>query len=263
MSTLVLKVLLTPALVAVASLAGRRWGPGVSGWFVGFPFTSGPVALFLALDHGTDFAAVAAVGTLGGTISQVAFCLGYALVAHQYGWLSALGAGTIGFAAVTSVLQVLPLAAVPLLLVVSGSVLAALHLLPDHGVETRAQPLPRWDLPARMILATLVVVLLTGFAQALGPRLTGSLAPYPVYAGVLAIFAHRQQGPGAAGQVLRGLLFGLFGFAGFFTALAVLLSRIGIPAAFLAAIAVALTIQAVTLRVLRGPGGPAAGNPPT
>ena len=48
MDTLVLKLVLTPTLIGTASLAGRRWGPAVSGWLVGFPFTSAPVALFLA-----------------------------------------------------------------------------------------------------------------------------------------------------------------------------------------------------------------------
>jgi hypothetical protein len=61
---LALKLVLTPALIGVVSLAGRRWGPGVSGWLVGFPLTSGPVAFFLALDHGVRFAAAAAVGSM-------------------------------------------------------------------------------------------------------------------------------------------------------------------------------------------------------
>ena len=47
---LVIKLLLTPILIGMVSLAGRRWGPAISGWFVGLPLTSGPVMLFLALD---------------------------------------------------------------------------------------------------------------------------------------------------------------------------------------------------------------------
>jgi len=41
---LAFKLLLTPALLGLVSLAGRRWGPAVSGWLVGLPLTSGPVA---------------------------------------------------------------------------------------------------------------------------------------------------------------------------------------------------------------------------
>jgi len=50
---LALKLVLTPALIAIATLAGRRFGPSISGWLVGLPFTSGPVSLFLALEQGT------------------------------------------------------------------------------------------------------------------------------------------------------------------------------------------------------------------
>src|SRR5206468_1618680 len=67
---LALKLVLTPALIGAVSLAGRRWGPGVSGWLVGFPLTSGPVAFFLALDQGVGFAAAAAVGSMTGAGAQ-------------------------------------------------------------------------------------------------------------------------------------------------------------------------------------------------
>ena len=84
MNSLALKLVLTPALIALASLAGRRWGPAVSGWLVGLPLTSGPVTFFLALNQGLAFAAAAAVGTLAGTISQAAFCLVCGLIAWRY-----------------------------------------------------------------------------------------------------------------------------------------------------------------------------------
>jgi hypothetical protein len=71
------KAVLTPVLVGGASLAGRRFGHHVGGRLVALPMTSGPVAFFLATDHGVSFAAGAAVGMLAGTISQVAFALAH------------------------------------------------------------------------------------------------------------------------------------------------------------------------------------------
>jgi len=47
MDSLVFKIVTSPLLIQVASLAGRRWGPAVGGWFVGLPLTSGPIAFFL------------------------------------------------------------------------------------------------------------------------------------------------------------------------------------------------------------------------
>ena len=60
---LVLKLVVTPLLISAATLVARRWGPGVGGWLAGFPLTSAPVSVFLALEQGPDFAAGAAVGT--------------------------------------------------------------------------------------------------------------------------------------------------------------------------------------------------------
>ncbi|MFI5262847.1 MAG: hypothetical protein ACHQZR_09870, partial [Candidatus Limnocylindrales bacterium] len=62
MTILVLKLGLTPILIAGASLAARRWGPSMGGWIVALPLTSGPVLVFLAVDHGLPFAASASVG---------------------------------------------------------------------------------------------------------------------------------------------------------------------------------------------------------
>jgi hypothetical protein len=49
MDILVLKLILAPVIIGSASLAGRKWGPAVSGWIVGMPLTSGPVIFFVAL----------------------------------------------------------------------------------------------------------------------------------------------------------------------------------------------------------------------
>lgn len=44
---LVFKLLMTPLVVGLISLAGRRWGARVSGWRVGLPLTSAPITMFL------------------------------------------------------------------------------------------------------------------------------------------------------------------------------------------------------------------------
>jgi hypothetical protein len=102
-----------------------------------------------------------------------------------------------------------------------------------------------------MVVATGFVLLLTGIAPALGARLTGLLAPFPLYASVLTIFAHALQGPVAGINVLRGLLLGLFAFAAFFLSLALLLVRIGIGPSFAVALFVALSVQGISLWLLR------------
>jgi hypothetical protein len=247
---LALKLVLTPALIGAVSLAGRRWGPGVSGWLVGFPLTSGPVAFFLALDHGVRFAAAAAVGSMTGASAQAVFCLLYGRLARR-GWGRALLAGSLGFAAATVFFQCLGASLAWLVPIVIGALAAALVFMPKDLETSSSAPLPRWDIPARMLVTTTLVFLLTGFATVLGPRLTGLLATYPLYGAILAGFAHHLQGPGPATRVLRGLLLGLFAFAGFFLVLALSIESAGIARAFAAAIAAALILQAGALWALR------------
>ena len=253
MDSLVLKLVLTPTLIGAASLAGRRWGPVVSGWLVGFPFTSAPIALFLALNQGTTFAAAAAAGTMAGALSQAAFCLAYGWLARRERWPTALGAASVAFAASTAALQMIAVPLTVLGAVVVAGLVAAVQLMPA-AVSTSgaaARTVPRWDLGARMVVATGFVLLLTGAAPALGPRLTGLLAPFPLYGAVLAVFAHHLHGPPAAVAVLRGLVAGLFAFAGFFFVVGALIERAGITPAFAAALALMLAVQAGALWALR------------
>jgi hypothetical protein len=252
--SLLLKLIVTPALIAGATLAGRRWGDRLSGWLVGLPLTSGPVLFFLAIDQGSAFATRAALGVLLGTISQAAFALAYAWAAVQSGWAVAAAAGCAAFALATIGFQRISLPALPAFALVTASLILATIFMPrSRPTDDRAAP-SRWDLPVRIVVATGLVLLLTGIAPALGAHLTGLLSPFPVYAGVLAIFAQRQGGGDAANNVLKGLLLGLLSFGAFFLLLAVGLSRFGIGLTFLLATLTALAIQGLTLRAVRSGG---------
>ncbi len=237
---LALKLVLTPALIAVATVIGRRFGPSISGWLVGLPFTSGPVSLFLALEQGTGFAAAAAAGSIGGVAASAVFAIAYAAMALP------LDSG-------------LPF---PLLALYAGGVAVAIlgiRLIPPPRALDEAPAPPRWDLPVRMLVATTLVVVITSAAPLLGPQLSGLLTTYPVYAGVLAVFAHAQRGGAAAAQVVRGLCYGIIAFATFFLAIGALVDRAGIVPAFAAAAIGAILVQALTLtRVTRGSPSPTA-----
>ena len=262
---LALKLVLTPALIGVATVVGRRFGPSISGWLVGLPFTSGPVSLFLALEQGTSFAAAAAAGSIGGVAASAVFAVAYATVARRSGWPASLAVASVAFAAAVVGLRALPLDSgfpLPLLALYAGGVAAAIagiRLIPPPDILEQAPAAPRWDLPVRMFVATGLVILITSAAPLLGPKLSGLLTTYPVYAGVLAVFAHAQRGGAAAVQVVRGLCYGILAFATFFLAVGALVDRVGILPAFLAAAAGAIFVQAVTLtRVRKGSLSPTA-----
>lgn len=255
--TLALKLVLTPLLIAGASLAGRRWGGAVSGSLVSLPLTSGPVSVFLAADRGPHFAARAAVGSLSGVAAESAFCLAFAWTARR-GWGAALAAGALGFAAAGATAQALPLSARAgdLLALFAAACLSlgiAYALLPRPGVAAAGEPPtpPRWDLPARALVATALVVGLTELAGIAGARLVGLIAVFPVYVSVLAAFALRHEGRDALLALLRGVLLGLSSFVGFFLVLGLALGRIDTVAAYACATVAALATQAASLAAVR------------
>ena len=132
-----------------------------------------------------------------------------------------------------------------------GAVIAALLLAP-----VAFPAVPRWvtgrtsgnDLPWRMAAAAVLVLLVSATAAAVGPRLAGLLAMFPVMSTVLVGFSHRQSGGAFAVKLLRGMIAGYYAFACFCAVLAWLLADHGIAWAFGAALAVALPVHALARR---------------
>lgn len=259
METLHWKLVLTPALLALATLAGRRFGERAAGWLAGLPLTSGPVSVFLALEQGPSFAARAASGTLLGIVSVTSFCAAYALAAARgWSWRASAACGGLAFLGATAALATIPAGwcAAPLafaLALAATAVALGLVGLP-RGARSRSAP-PRWDLPLRMLVATALVLALTAGAPRLGPALAGLLSPFPVFVGVLTAFAHAQRGARAARDVLSGALGGSFAFATFFLVVALGLEPLGAPATYALAALAALALAGAVLRPLLRGGG--------
>lgn len=250
MNTLAPKLILTPLLVASTSVAGRRWGPALSGWLVALPLTSGPIALFIALESGADVARQAAAGSLLGASAQVAFAAAYTIAARRLGPGPSLAVAALAFFAVGFAVPPLPPIAMYALLIVSVAVFLVTLGRRSSRVRRPVTP-PAWDIPARVIVATVLVVVISSLAPVIGGRFAGILATFPVYAAVLATFAHVTHGPGEASDVLRGLATGLLGFGAFFLALGYLLGVTGIALSFAGALAVGCVVQAATLPLVR------------
>ncbi|NEX64816.1 hypothetical protein [Noviherbaspirillum galbum] len=250
MDLLVFKLIVTPLLLLAASMAVRRWGEAIGGFLVGLPLTSGPISVFLALEHGPVFATQATSGSLTATVAQTGFCLAYCRLAHL-GWPTALGGACAAFALVASTLQSSGIAQTGLFVAALLAMSLVLHLTPREAVVGSKLASPWWDLPARMVLITALVVGVTLIAPHIGPGVSGVLASFPFIATILAVFAHRMIGGIAAKQVLRGMVSGLLGFAVFFYVLSLTLTRTTLLLAYGTAVACALTIQACAFYRMR------------
>jgi len=259
-SLLAYKLIISPALVVLATLAGRRWGGLAAGMVAGLPIVAGPILYFYALEQGPAYAAAAVVATLMGLVSLSGFLL-------VYGWrswtggtaLSSLVMGWAVFAAFTLLINgALQGHSVGLLKALCYA-LAVLYLgrrslPPLGGTEAALEMAPptappgNWDLALRMFFAAFLVLMLTGLAQRLGPRLGGLLTPFPVASTVVVVFAHLQGGRAAARAVLKGLFLSLNSFAVFCAVLAATLTVGGLVPGFTAAIIAACLAQVFILR---------------
>ncbi len=257
---LAIELILAPAFVALATVAARRWGPGVGGLLSAFPAIVGPVLLIDALDHGSLFTAQAANGTLLGLVALSAFALAYARCAGRWGWWPSLLAGWAAAAVATTAVGLVThgagspvglfLAVVSLALAYLGMPRAAVAGRPTTPVATASG-----SIPFRMALTALLVSSLAAAASGLGPVIGGMLAALPVLASILAVFTHRESGSAAVIALLRGMLAGMAGFVAFCQVLLMLIVPKGMVPAFLAATAAALIAQAVAVHAQSGGHG--------
>ena len=251
MTVFYLKLILTPLLMLAISLAAKRWGTRIGGLLSGLPITSALVMLFLSLEQGTAFASMAVPGALAGVAAIQATYLFYFLITRR---ISAV-AGCIAALAFYGATAYLMSQAGLLVL----SVIATLLLIVSIVIATSKQPpppvasyvaLPRWAIPMRMLTATLLLLAITASATWLGPVASGLLAPIPVIAWPLAVFAHVQSGRHELAAIIRGNAIGAVGVVGFYLTLKYSIMQWGAVMSITTAVVLAVVLTAVLARLL-------------
>lgn len=256
--TLALKIVLVPALIALITLAGRRWGQGFAGWLGSFPIVAGPVLLILTLENGADFGAQAAQAAFAGIAPSMIFYVLYTRLATWVSWPFATTLSLFGWfvAAATLLAWNAPL-------VVSGvvtaiSLYAAPRLMPPV-TSVSARPAHRLELPARMLTGAAVTLASSELGRLGGSSLSGFAALFPSIGMVVASFNHARSSAAAATDFLRGMTRGMWSVATFCLALVFALPSLGLSAAFAVSIAVAAIAHAA-LRPRREAPPPATGS---
>ncbi len=240
--SLALKLVLAPALVALATVLGRRLGQHIGGLAGSLPVVAAPIVLIYAVDHGNTYARHAAAWTVYGVGALVVFCWVYAVLAPRL----AAPALTVLCWGVFGALTGFAWAAEPprgagLPVALALTALVALSLgRPAPPAKAPAEAVAGRDLAARMLATAALVITLTSLAGSLGPRLSGLLAPFPIITAVLAAFTHASDGPAAARELLRGYAPGLASFASFFFVLSLALGPLPLGLAFALALLAAL-----------------------
>ena len=255
-----LKLLLVPALLAIVTLAGRRWGQRVAGWLGSFPIVAGPILLILTLENGGAFGAAAAQRAMAGVAATTGFFVAYSHFAPRWSWRYAFAASTALWIMLAVLLSLLPAtlgaaAAVALLALAAApfAMRKAAAMTPAPAAPGSAGD-PRLELLSRMLAGATLVLVTSGLGARFGPEASGYAALFPVVGGTAAGFNHARQGAAAALHFLRGTNRGMWSVAVFCGVLAVGLVRWPTAAAFGAALAATLLMHALTLP--RAPAAP-------
>jgi hypothetical protein len=246
-----LRLLLVPAAVWVASLAARRWGHTVSGYLGGLPLIGGPITLYLALDHGAAFAAQSAMVTLAAILGQAAHLMAFAHAARRWRWPAALAAGWASFAVVALAVASLPLTPGIAVALAAAGLAAAWRWLPWTVQPAQLPAIPAVEMRLRLAAAFGLAIVILWAAKAFGAVVSGVLLSVPVTGSIMPPFTLALYGPDAVARLIRGFIVGLTGFAAFFLTVAMAVVPCGILPAFLGAILAALAAVFTASRLLR------------
>jgi len=206
------------------------------------PFSTGPVYVFLAMDHGALFISESARMSVAGTTGTVAFVAAHALASKRLRTPASLAIATLAWFAVAFALQLREWSFAEAFAVFAIPIALALAGLRRYGRVGDAQPMPRarHDLLLRGLLVACVVVATNWASSELGAAATGVLSTYPViFTCLVVILQPRRGGPFTASVLVNGLK----GLVGFGLALAVLhlaAARMDAAPALLIALAVAV-----------------------
>lgn len=245
------KITLMPLLIAGVTLCVRRWGARIGGWIGGFPWVAGPISFFMAWEQGGNFVAQTIPGALMGSVGTFLFAYTYAILSIRWSWLPTVLVSYGMFFAFAFVSLEFTLPIYWALAFDAVVLTATLFFFPKPTQQAAVAGQPRFDIPLRMLVATLFVVVLTQAAERLGPEWSGILTPFPIMTSTLAVFTHAQQGSTATARILYGLLLAGYGFLCFLVGVHWLVPLLPIGWAYLILTAGTLLLNGATLRLIR------------
>jgi hypothetical protein len=242
--------------IIAGALISERAGPFFGAMVTSLPVYTGPVYLFLAIDHPPEFLAQVTVGSLGSCAVIPIFVLVYALMART-GW-SALPSLLVAFSVwmavaagvqlndwslIEALLFALPIYAVAIL--IGRGFTHAIALTPT-GRSWR-------DLLLRVLLVTCVVGAVNALSPFLPVKLTGILSIMPTVMMSLILVLHGRIGGPATAAMLTHSITGMVGMLLAVTLVGLTIVPWGPAASLSAGLATSLTWN-LTLIAIRQAG---------
>jgi len=250
MNLILIKMMVTPLLMLAICLAMRRWGSFTGGILSGLPLTSGPIVIFLTLEQGRHFAAQSASGALSGLSAVLMTYLFYLTVSRFIPVLFAC-LSAIFFFAMTSSLLLMVSSPTTAIIISMAAIMMMVYLTRRQDVsEVKTPKASAWDIPFRMLTSTVMLFVITCSAHILGPQISGILAPIPVIAWPLTVFAHVHSGRNAMMAVMRGNAVSAIGVIIFYEIVRVWLPTGGLFTTFTLALVSAVVVTSLLAGII-------------
>lgn len=250
MNIILIKMVVTPVLMLAICLAMRRWGSFIGGILSGLPLTSGPIVIFLTIEQGRHFATQSASGALSGLSAVLLTYLFYLVISRFIPVLFTCLMAIIFFALMSSLLLMVSSPAIAIIISMAAIMLMVYFTRQQDASEIKTPKASVWDIPFRMLTSTVMLFVITSSAHILGPQISGILAPIPVIAWPLTVFAHVHSGRNAMLAVMRGNAISAIGVIIFYEIVRVLLPSAGLFSTFALALISAVVVTSLLAGII-------------
>jgi hypothetical protein len=209
-----LKIAVTILIVTGLSIVAERVNPRTAGILSGYPAGSAISLFFIGLELGADFGGQSALYNVAGLTALLFFLLIYYQVSirvKRMPILAASAVAVVGFLAVVSLLFALQMPPWAGILITAGAIPLFLFLfraIPNAVIAQRVHLGPR-VLLFRAALSALVIVIITGAAHLVGPKLAGLFSAFPATVYPLLLIIHLTYGSSQAHTILKNVPKGL------------------------------------------------------
>ncbi|MEM7123031.1 MAG: hypothetical protein AAF563_17250 [Pseudomonadota bacterium] len=233
MLMVVIKIVVTSVMVLGLAWLSERAGPKTAGVLAGFPLGIGVSLFFIGVEQGSAFAAVASTSTIGGLGAALIFCFAYWQISkflggslvHWFSYWKVRGSPVLWSAFLTSlgsfvvfviaagILAVLPqerwLLTV-ITLVITGLAIVVFRRIDDVEADaTQAVAVTPLTLLIRAAIASAIVLVITGLADAVGEAWSGLLSGFPITLYPVLLIVHVTYSERQVHGIIKNFPFGI------------------------------------------------------
>ncbi|MGD8258265.1 MAG: hypothetical protein PVG70_15410 [Desulfobacterales bacterium] len=190
-----LKVIVTVCLVLILSIVAEYISPRAAGILAGYPLGAAIVLFFIGLEMGPKFASNSAVYTMIGLVATQSFVYFYfksILLFERWNILIASIFAVIGYFVVIWILHFVTINKYLAILIPSSSVILFVYLFREiKNVTIREKiNLSHKVLFLRAIMATFIILIITGVSRLVGSTWAGLFSAFPMTLFPLILIIH-------------------------------------------------------------------------